>query len=216
MQKQLYYRGEKDAKKIRAWQKKLQEVCKRSNAFHLRQAALLVVDMQHYFLDEDSHAFVPSGPAILPNVSRLVQWVRSAGRPVVFTYFAVKEGEEDPIGRWWGRTVFEGTPESGIVRELQPIEGELVLRKSSYSSFHETVLEEFLKSRDTRSLVVTGVLTNLCCETAAREAFSCGFDVFVPPDATAAFNEEMHIASLLNLSCGFAAPLTTDELLHSV
>ena len=112
--------------------------------------------------------------------------------------------------------MFEGTPESGIVRELQPIEGELVLRKSSYSSFHETVLEEFLKSRDSRGLVVTGVLTNLCCETAAREAFSCGFDVFVPPDATAAFNEEMHIASLLNLSCGFAAPLTTDELLHSV
>jgi len=179
MQKQLYYRGEKDAKKVLSWKKKLQEACTRRKSFDLKQSALLVVDMQRYFLDEDSHAFVPSSPAVLRNVSSLVQLFRGAGRPVIFTYFAVKKGEPDPIGQWWGSTVCEGTPESEISEALKPMEGEPILRKSSYSSFHETELEEFLKSRDIRGLVVTGVLTNLCCETTAREAFSLGFDVFI-------------------------------------
>lgn len=214
MQKQLYYRGEKDAKKVLLWKKKLQEACKHWKSFDLNQSALMVVDMQQYFLNEDSHAFVPSSQSILPNVSRLIQLFRDAGRPVIYTYFAVEEGEKDPIGKWWGRTVHEGDPESLIVDDLQPMEDELVLRKPCYSSFQKTELEDILKSKGVQGLVVTGVLTNLCCETTAREAFSLGFDVFIPPDATASFNEEMHLSSLINLSYGFATPLTTDELIH--
>lgn len=216
MRKQLYYRGERDARKVRSWKRRLQGVCKRRNTFHLQQAALLVVDMQRYFLDEDSHAFVPSSPAVLHNVSRLIRLFRSAGRPVVFTYFGVRKDEQDPVGRWWGNTVYEGTPESKIVEALQLEEGDLVIRKTSYSSFYRTELEGFLRSRDVQGLVVAGVLTNLCCETTAREAFSLGFDVFMPLDATATFNEEMHLSSLMNLSCGFATLFATDELLQQL
>tara|TARA_B100002003_G_C14044555_1_gene503176 strand:+ start:112 stop:771 length:660 start_codon:yes stop_codon:yes gene_type:complete len=215
MQKQLYYRGEKDAKKVRSWKKKLQETCKRCKSFDLLQSALVVVDMQHYFLDAGSHAFVPSSPAILPNVSKLIQLFRDAGRPVIFTYFAVEKHEQDPIGEWWGRTVYEGTTESRIVEEIAPEKDDLVIRKPSYSSFHGTELDSFLREQGSHSLLVTGVLTNLCCDTTAREAFSHGFDVFIAMDATASFNEEMHLSSLINLSYGFATPLSTEDILTS-
>ncbi len=213
MQKQLYYRGQKDAEKVERWKKQLKATNENWKSFDLEQAALLVIDMQNYFLDPSSHAFVESGRAMLPNISALVTHFRKAGRPVIFTYFAVKEGEPDPILRWWGESVVDGTEESRLTPELVPQGGELIMRKSSYSSFQGTELEKFLQEKGVQSLVITGVLTNLCCETAAREAFSLGFDVFLPLDAMASFTEDMHISSLTNLSYGFATPLTTSDLL---
>ncbi|HDR06062.1 MAG TPA: isochorismatase family protein, partial [Candidatus Coatesbacteria bacterium] len=56
--------------------------------------------------------------------------------------------------------------------------------------------------------------TELCCETTARSAFVRDFDVFFPVDATAAYTEELHRASLLTLAHGFAVPLLTEELLR--
>jgi len=197
------------------WKKKLQSARKRWKTFDLSKSALVVVDMQKYFLDESSHAFVPSSTSILPNVIEIVQTYRKADRPVAFTYFAVKEGEPDPIGEWWGRSVKEGEDASKIVKELQPLEEDLVMRKSSYSSFKDTDLEEFMKKKDVENLVITGVLTNICCETAAREAFSLGYDVFIPIDATASYNEEMHVSSLITLCYAFATPLSTQEILKS-
>ena len=214
MIKELYFRGEKDAGKVRLWKERLHGAAQRWKPFRLKQSALLVVDMQNYFLDARSHAFVPSGPAILPNVVKLVRLFRSADRPVVFTYFAVRKEEQDPIGQWWRSTVCAGTPASRIVDELKSEEGEPIIRKSSYNPFCGTELETFLRSADVQGLVVAGVLPNFCCETAVREAFCRGFDAFVPIDATASFTEEMHVSSLVTLSYGFATPLSTEEFLH--
>jgi len=214
MLKELYFKGEEDAWKVRLWKEKLHGAAQRWRSFCLQQSALLVIDMQNYFLDVRSHAFVPSGPAILPNAAKLVQFFRSAGRPVIFTYFAVKKEERDPIGQWWRNTVYDGTPASCIVDELKSEEGELIIRKSSYNPFYGTELEAFLLSADVHALVVAGVLTNFCCETAVREAFCRGFDVFIPIDATASFTEEMHVSSLVTLTHGFATPLSTDDFLH--
>jgi len=213
MQKQSYYRGPQDAKKVEAWSTALRENSFHWNAFDVEHSAILIIDMQNYFLDPSSHAFVESGRAILPNILDLVGHFRGHGRPVIFTYFAVQEGEDDPILRWWGESVPDGSAESLLTSELVPQEGELLLRKSSYSSFQGTELEEYLRKKEVQSLVVTGVLTNLCCETAAREAFCLGFDVFVPADALATYTEEMHLLSLQNLSYGFATPLCTSDML---
>jgi isochorismate hydrolase len=179
----------------------------------LTQAALMVIDMQRYFLDEQSHAFIPTGAEIVPNIQRVLKQFRDQGRPVIFTRFALKQGEQDPVGDFWGRTVREGSKESRIVEALEPRANEKILRKTSYSSFHNTDLEEFLRSHDVKSLVITGVLTHLCCEEAAREAFARGFDVFFATDATASFNEEMHLASLMNLSSGIVTPVLTEDVL---
>ncbi len=63
---------------------------------------------------------------------------------------------------------------------------------------------------------ITRVLTNLCCETAAREAFVRDFDVFFAIDATAAYNEEMHLATLMNFAYGFATPVTTYSIVQAL
>lgn len=179
----------------------------------LERSALLIVDMQEYFLHPDSHAYIPDAAAILPRVRRLLRRFRDHSRPVIFTRFAVAAGEDDTIARWWGESVADGTSGSRIVTALRPKNGEHIVRKSSYSAFDGTDLEVVLRSRNIRQIVIVGVCTHLCCDMAAREAFVRGFDVFIAADATATFSQDLHRAALLALSAGVATPVRTARLL---
>ena len=245
MLKENYLTEKNMMNKIKQWKQILAPYNTEPNSFAFDNftfdnSALLVIDMQNYFLDEKSHAFVPSGMIALKNIIKLADAFRKHQKPVIFTYFAVMQNEEDPIRRWWNDTVMEGSYESRIVDELhskkEDINNEndinnitklndlnnlnnlnyinnLILRKRTYSPFYKTKLEEFLRKNNIKNIVITGVLTNLCCETAVREAFVRNFNIFFPIDATAAYNEEMHIATLKNLSYGFAVTISTEEVL---
>ncbi|MEK7590662.1 MAG: isochorismatase family cysteine hydrolase [Patescibacteria group bacterium] len=215
MKKCLYLSEKNNKRKIASWAIACRSVQKRRIAPDFARAALLIVDMQRYFLDEKSHAFVPTGAAILPNVQSMRRLFSNGNRPVIFTRFAVRQGERDPVGGFWGSTVREGSRESSIVGALAPQTSEKVIRKISYSSFHGTDLEEYLSMRGVKNLVITGLLTHLCCEEAAREAFARGFQVFFVIDATASYNEEMHRASIVSLSSGFVTPVTTADIVRS-
>jgi isochorismate hydrolase len=120
------------------------------------------------------------------------------------------------MGRWWADVIREGTSDSNIVSLLEPLDSEHVLRKTRYSAFRGTTLEELLKDRGVKSLVITGVMTHLCCESTARDAFIRDFEVFFVVDATATNYEELHLSSLRTLSDGFAIPVTTDEVLDGM
>ncbi|MCK4594746.1 isochorismatase family protein, partial [bacterium] len=83
-------------------------------------------------------------------------------------------------------------------------------------AFFETPLEALLNEKQVTQLVICGVMTHLCCETTARSAFVRGFQVILPVDATATYTKELHRATLLTLSHGFAIPLLTKNLVKLV
>ncbi len=213
MSKETYLTEKNVRVKIKQWQQIFKPYKKRWKTFTLENSALLVIDLQNYFLDEESHAFVPSSKIVLNNTIRLINFFRKHQKTIIFTYFAVRQEEDDPIRDWWNDTVIEGSKQSKIVRELQQKEQDLLIRKSTYSPFYKTELEDFLRKKNIKNLMVTGVLTNFCYETAVREAFDRNFIVFLPIDATATYNEELHIATLKNLSQGFATLMLTEEVL---
>lgn len=136
---------------------------------------------------------------------------------MVFTRYAVKE-DEDPgiMGKWWNDVVREGSKYSKIVASLEPAESDLVIRKPRYSAFVGTNLDQSLRERKTKGVVITGVLTHLCCETTARDAFMRDFTVHFVIDATASKDESLHLSSLRTLTDGFAVPVTTDEVIASM
>ncbi|MEW6239950.1 MAG: isochorismatase family protein, partial [Chloroflexota bacterium] len=76
--------------------------------------------------------------------------------------------------------------------------------------------EQTLRDLEVEQVVITGVMTHLCCETTARAAFVRGFDVFYVVDGTATYTEAFHRASLLNLAHGFAVPVLAEEILEDV
>ena len=89
-----------------------------------------------------------------------------------------------------------------------------ILPKKRYSAFFETDLEAFLRAKEIRDLIISGVMTNLCCETTAWDAFMRDYRVFFLIDGTATGIDEHHLATLKNLGFGFgfAYLMTCDEL----
>jgi isochorismate hydrolase len=182
-------------------------------SFEPSRAALLVLDMQDYFLQEDSHAFIPSGLAIIPNIQSLISTFCANNRPVIFTRYVNTKEDAGMMGKWWKDVITEDSPKSGIAREFD-LTGSIVINKSQYDAFWKTSLDETLHSMNVNQLVITGVMTHLCCETTARSAFMRGYEVFFAVDGTATYTEEHHRAALLNLSHGFALPVSVDEVLN--
>jgi len=179
------------------------------------RASLIILDMQEYFLNETSHAFTPAARAIVPGLKQLAKAFRKTGKPVILTRHLNTPRDALQMAEWWNDLIREEKPLSGLIPELKEAGG-TVLKKAQYDAFHGTSLEKWLRDREVTQVVIGGVLTHLCCETTARSAFIRGFEVFFLVDGTADCNEEFHRASVLNLSHGFAHPVTVEEVLEGV
>lgn len=195
--------------------KKAQRV--RSLPFNWKRSALLVVDMQEFFLNPGSPAYMPQALPALANAARLAAFFREAGRPVFFTAHA----HEDPaldgglMTLWWKKVCRAGTPEAEVSPALSPLEGE-VFPKRRYSAFTDPGLAERLCVLGVDSLVVAGLKTNLCVESTVRAAFDLGFMCIAAGDAMAARKEELHQASLESMADGYAMVRTTGEILTAL
>jgi len=180
-----------------------------------QRCGLLVIDMLRYFADPDGRVFLPSTEAMIPRIASLIEMWRRLGGAVLFTRHC-HSGEDDlgMLGRFFSDYIRCGSPEAEIIPALAPIQGETVIRKSTYDAFHGTDLEEHLRNRGASQVLVTGVLTQMCCETTARSAFVRDFEVFVAADATTTSTEEYHLASLKNMASCVAVITDTASILE--
>ncbi|MFZ5981599.1 MAG: cysteine hydrolase family protein [Candidatus Zixiibacteriota bacterium] len=199
----------------KGWLKTIAPFNEHNLKLNAEKAALLVVDMQNFFLEPDSPTYTCGGPAVLPYIAELVAAFRRAGRPVIFTrHVHDPEGIDAGIMKWWWQEMcVEGTLGSEIHPDLTPLAHERIVNKHRYSAFYNTDLETVLRGMGIEDLVISGIMTNMCCESTARDAYFRDYRVFFPADGTGSVNEEMHLASLLNLAFGFACVTTVDELI---
>lgn len=174
------------------------------------KTALLVIDLQNYF----RRIALP----VLGNILKVIQSCRKMNISIIFT----QHGHTDPssdggtLGEWWGELIVAGTEDWKFLPEIVIEWKDIILPKKRYSAFFETDLDERLRSRGIRDLVISGVMTNLCCETTARDAFMRDYNVFFLIDGTATRKRELHLATLKNLGFGFAHLLTCDELIKAL
>jgi isochorismate hydrolase len=170
------------------------------------RCALLVIDMQAYFQT--------LAASILDRVRAVIEYCRSRQMPVIFTRHGHKDVAADGgmLAAWWGDLIGYGSEDWALIRPLSDEAADLIIDKQRYSAFHGTDLDERLRSWGIGEVIITGVMTNCCCETTARDAFVRDYRVFFISDATATVNDELHLASLKNLAFGFAHILSTAEL----
>ena len=178
-------------------------------------SALIVLDMQEYFVDDSSHAYIPSVEAIIPGIQGLIRAYQQKDLPVIFTRHINTEENAGMLKSWWSDLITEDNPLSEIASALH-YKDALVLRKSQYDAFYNTGLDDLLKNQSVEHVLVCGVMTHLCCETTARSAFIHGYNVWFAVDGTATYNEDFHRATLLNLSHGFATPVLVGEALDVI
>jgi|MudIll2142460700_1097286.scaffolds.fasta_scaffold105787_2 isochorismate hydrolase len=189
--------------------------CQNPLPIYLAQSALLVLDMQHYFLEPDSHAFILSAPVIIPGLMRLVQAYTARNLPVYFTRHTNSPQDAGQMAVWWRDLIHPQSPASAIIPEFDLSNGQ-VIEKSQYDAFFNSALETSLAAHQVKQVVIGGVMTHLCCETTARSAFTRGYQVYFLVDGTATYNRQFHQASLLNLAHGFATILRVEDILAAL
>lgn len=107
----------------------------------------------------------------------------------------------------------EGTWQADFYGDVRPKNGDAIVSKHRYSAFHNTDLDLILRSHGIRTVVLSGVLANVCVETSAREAFVRDYYVVLPGDGTASCAAEDHAMTLRNVERFFGVVTSTDALM---
>jgi len=148
---------------------------------------LLIVDMQNDFCKKNGALYSENSEKIIPSISRLLEIFREAGAPVGFTQ-DWHEPDDVEFGRW-GPHCVERSWGAEIVDELAPLEMELVFKKTRYSPFYDTDIQEHMLDLEIERAVVCGTLANVCVLHTACDMMMRGVDVVVPVEAVAALSD---------------------------
>lgn len=188
-----------------------------------KDTALIVIDMQNDFCHDDGACgrsgivdVKPFQAAVAP-IRRLIDRARDAGVPVLFVKMTLDEGTTSDAWKLRHgdsnrlRIVEKGTWGTELY-ELQPQEGDYMIEKHRYSAFIGTNLDLTLRSLNRKSIVLTGVLTNVCVESTARDGFMLDYNVTLASDACAGSSPEAHNATLQNIGQYFGQVHQSDEI----
>lgn len=175
------------------------------------QTAFLVIDMQNQFAGLWSGE---TNQADLNHLRVLIDNARESGCLIVRTQHGHKNPDIDggELHKWWGSSIIEGSTAHEFISGFEPGDDDIVIPKRRYNAFHETALSEKLAERHIKTIVIGGVMTNLCCETTARDAFCRDYSIIFLADGTATVTEAMQRGVLLNLGFGFACIMSCHQV----
>ncbi|GAB3214059.1 isochorismatase family protein [Marinactinospora thermotolerans] len=177
------------------------------------RAALLVHDMQGYFLRPFAAGTSPLAPA-LDNIALLRAACHAAGVPVFYT---AKPGDMDPDERglerdFWGAGMRAIPEHTEITARVAPADGDVLLTKWRYSAFARTGLADLLREQGRDQLLITGVYAHIGCLVTATDAFMRDIQPFLVADAVADFSAADHRFALDYAAQCCAAVLPTQAV----
>lgn len=197
-------------------------------SINLKETAIIVVDMQNAYATKDGYLdragfdISSTGP-VIQQTAKVLDVARNAGMPVVYFQngwdpeYTEAGGPGSP--NWYksnalktmrkqpelmGTLLAKGTWDYEMVEELAPQPGDIIIPKTRYSGFYNTNLDSMLRSRGIKTLVFTGIATNVCVESTLRDGFFLEYFGVVLADAThQAGSDAIQQASLYNIETFF-------------
>jgi biuret amidohydrolase len=196
------------------------------------RTALVAVDMQNCFV-ADAPVAAPLGREVAERLNRLAAGCRMAGIPVIWTRHVVRPdgsnvgllGEVVPAVAQG--IINDDAPSAAMHPLMEVQDGDIVVNKPRFGSFHGTDLEVILRSRGIETLILGGINTNICVDTTAREAAAREFRVLFLSDGTANFDlpdgglgavtaDELQRAACAVMAFGFGEVVTVAEALRRI
>lgn len=196
-------------------------------------AALLYIDVQNYAVHPEGGEFRTLDPEqkeafayyldrlrtlALPNMRRLQAGCREAGIEVLYTVIEnlTADGRDRSLDyKISGIDVPKGSWDAQVADEIAPGEDEIVITKTSSSVFISTNIDYVLRNLGVRQLIICGVVTDQCVESAVRDACDLGYLVTLVPDACATYAQDRHDASVRAIK-GYCRQRSTEELLAEI
>lgn len=199
------------------------DVSFRQRAVELDKAALLVIDLQkgEYNAEkiaaepEDAYLWNRIADAVIPNGQRLLSACREVGVEVIYTVVEslTLDGRDRGLDyKISGIFAAKGSLEAEVIDELAPLENEILIPKTSSSIFNSTNVEYLLRNLGIEYILVMGIVTDQCVETAVRDGCDRGFLMTVIEDACATHSQERHDASLRGIK-GYCRIRSTDTVI---
>lgn len=197
-------------------------------------SALLFIDVQNFSVRRDGGEFRDVSEAeiagkyayyfhrlhnvAIPNMQKLQAAFRAAGIEVLYTTIEAltKDGRDRSLDyKITGFLVPKGSRDGKVIDEIAPGDDEIVLPKGSSSVFVSTHVDYLLRCLGVRQLVLSGLLTDQCVESAVRDACDLGYLVTLVTDACATYSAERHEQSLRAIK-GYCRQVTTDALIEEI
>jgi ureidoacrylate peracid hydrolase len=189
------------------------------------RTALIVIDMQNYFVASGYLGEVSTAHEIVPAINRLAAAIREAGGRVVWVQNSTNDTREswstlhdhlmtpERRARRWA-TMDESDPGFQLWPKLDPKPTDDRIVKKRYSAFLQgaSPIEAHLRAHGVDTILIAGTATNVCCESSARDAMMLNFKVAMIADACAASSDAEHEASLLGFYSIFGDVLTVNEV----
>lgn len=190
------------------------------------KTALVVVDMQLYFMGEGQPSECPEAREIVPNVNRLAEATRRAGGKVIWIQTHSGPDSKD----FWSVYYERMTPENGEKRvegmnpggsgfdiwpDLEVKDEDLIVPKTRYSAFipSPSKIQAALEANNIDTVLITGVSTCTCCESTARDAMMLNYRTMMISDGCAAPDDDLHNATLNQFYLQFGDVQSTDEVI---
>ena len=187
------------------------------------KSALIVVDMQNDFVLEGAPMEVPNARNAIANIQRLITASRKLDVPVFYTQHTLLDGAfNSPLEAAYNPKLFEAGMRKGtdgwlVIDDLKPQAGDTLIEKYRYNAFHNTLLEPTLRTirglNQIDTVLITGTLTEVCCDSTARGAFMRDFQVAFIDDATGGLSAEAENATFDAMGKFFGRVLHTDQAL---
>jgi nicotinamidase-related amidase len=185
---------------------------------------LLVIDLQKGFVNKGAFCEVPAARDMLPRIQKLIEVCRKQSIPVIYTRMSHRFIGSTVYRDLWpnhfkedGRPILEpGSEEFELIDELNVKEEDIVLDKDRYSAFFGTPLDLILKDKGVKTIIITGLASNVCCESTAREAFFLNYRVLFVDDCNVTLNDEMHRWAVENIRLVFGYVLSSNELIKKI
>ncbi len=190
-----------------------------------KTSALLVIDMQRDFLCEGAPLEGYKCRDIVPNVAKLIDYCRKNKIPVIWAIHVHSPhgGDMGLMEDMWPKTgpkgggLVKGKAGARIYEGLpQPLDSEVVIEKHRYSAFFQTDLELHLRRLGVDTLIITGMHTNICCQTTARDGFMRDFKIVFVSDGVASFTPELHQAGLVDIAVAFGRVLSSEQVIKEL
>ena len=197
------------------------------DSFDTNKTAFLVIDMQNFFVSG-----VQSCIDVVPNINRLAATVRNKGGMVVWGLLTVAETENGPSfwpiyhenffteerGAAHKNGLTRGSRGHALYEDLLTDPDDLISEKTRFSALVQGAsdLHEKLRSRGIENVLIGGTLTNMCCESTARDAMMIGYRTIMVEDCNASRNAEDHIVGLTSVYQSFGDVRSTDDVIHNV
>ena len=189
-----------------------------------KHTAVIVIDMQNDWLHEEGKTGkrggdIASGQAIVPGINSLLTDARSAGASVIFVRFILNELVMSDV--WRSRMSQDTAPSNASCLEgtwgaeiygFTPEPGDYVVDKHRFSAFTGTNLVFALQCRNIKTVVLTGMYTNICVEITAKDAFMSDYYVVVAGDCTSASDQEAQEASLARIDPSSGVVVNSSEI----